>query len=77
VSDTDGTWEQPEQGDDLETVAVNLITSFVQEMFADLDPAQLVEAGAPDLSEDDRHRVADLIDGALVELEVEFDQHVH
>lgn len=72
---TDG--EQPEVADNLEAVAVNLITSLIQEIFADLDPVELVEAGAPELSAEDRRAVADLIDGALVELEVDFSGHEH
>lgn len=78
MSDDVGTdWEQPSFEDGLDAVAVNLITGFVQEIFADLDPLQLVEAGAPDLSPEDKRTVAELIDGAVVELEVDFSGHDH
>lgn len=70
-------WEQPSFEDGLDAVAVNLITAFVQEIFADLDPIKLVEAGAPELSPEDQRTVADLIDGAVVELEVDFSGHDH
>ncbi|MFT4109899.1 hypothetical protein [Propionicimonas sp.] len=74
---TDSTWEQPGFEDALEGTAVNLITGFVQRIFADLDPLELVRAEAPELSEDDQRAVAHLIDEAVVELEVDVSGHDH
>ncbi|MGC3993077.1 MAG: hypothetical protein QM779_02925 [Propionicimonas sp.] len=74
---TDSTWEQPGFEDSLEATAVNLITNFVQEIFADLDPLELVRAGAPELSAEDQRTVAHLIDEAVVEIEVDFSGHEH
>ncbi len=71
------TWEQPDFQSTLEAAAVDLITHRVQQVFAELDPVQLVEVGAPELSEHDRHIVADLIDNAVVEIEVDFSGHDH
>ncbi len=65
-------WEQPPFGEGLDAIAVDLITTLMQEVFAELDPVQLVANSGLDLSEEDRARVAEMIDRAIVEIEVGF-----
>jgi hypothetical protein len=64
-------WEQPLFDGGLERVAVDLITGVVQRMFAELDPLALVES-AEAIGAQDKRTVADLIDRAVVELDVSF-----
>jgi hypothetical protein len=65
-------WEQPGFEDGLDAVAVDLITGHIQQIFADLDPLQLVEAAGLQLSPEDKATVAHLIDNATVEIEIDF-----
>ena len=65
-------WEQPPFEEGLDAIAVDLITTLMQEVFAELDPVQLVANSGLDLSEEDRARVAEMIDRAIVEIEVGF-----
>lgn len=69
---SDEAWQQPPFGRGLDAIAVDLITELVQQVFADLDPVQLVEASGRPLNEADKRTVAHLIDHAVVELEVDF-----
>jgi hypothetical protein len=68
----DNAWEQPGFEDGLDAVAVDLITALVQQVFADLDPLQLVEAAGLNLSAEDKAAVAHMIDHATVELDIDF-----
>ena len=74
-------WQQPPFGEGLDAVAVDLITAVVQQVFADLDPLELAATAAPDLSAEERAKVAELIDSAVVELDIDFsgedDHHDH
>ncbi len=72
MTDETDVWEQPGFEDGLDAIAVDLITAHIQQIFADLDPLQLVEAAGLDLSAEDRRTVAHLIDNATVELEIDF-----
>ncbi|MCC6496356.1 MAG: hypothetical protein IT193_08865 [Propionibacteriaceae bacterium] len=72
MTDETEVWEQPGFENGLDAVAVDLITAHIQQIFADLDPLQLVEADGLDLSPEDKKAVADLIDHATVELEIDF-----
>ena len=73
--------EQPAFESTLEATAVDLITTVVQETFTALDPIELVRTHAAHLSAEDQVAVADLIDNAVVEIEVGFsghtDEHQH
>lgn len=70
-------WEQPGFENTLEAAAVDLITAVVQETFLGLDPLELVRTRAAHLSDADQRIVADLIDNAVVEVEVDFGAHEH
>ena len=79
---TDGTpgWEQPGFENNLDAIAVELISAHVQAIFAALDPLQLVEDAGLDLSDEDKATVAHLVDCAVVEMEIDFsseDEHDH
>ncbi len=65
-------WEQPPYGEGLDAIAVDLITTLMQQVFAELDPAQLVADSGLDLSEEDGRTVAQMIDTAIIEIEVGF-----
>ena len=76
----DPTWEQPGFVNNLDAVAVQLISAHVQRIFAELDPLQLVEDSTLDLTAEDKATVAHLIDCAVVEMEIDFsgeDEHEH
>jgi hypothetical protein len=71
-------WEQPGFGDNLDAIAVQLISAEVQRIFAELDPLKLVEDAGLDLTAEDKATVAHLIDCAVVEMEIDFsgeDEH--
>jgi hypothetical protein len=73
-------WEQPGFENNLDAIAVELISVHVQAIFAALDPLQLVEDAGLDLSAEDKTSVAHLIDCAVVEMEIDFsreDEHDH
>ena len=65
-------WEQPDFQSSLEAIAVDLITARAQQVFRELDSLGLVSAAHPELSPEERTRVAGLIDSAVVELVVDF-----
>lgn len=65
-------WEQPPYGEGLDAIAVDLITTLMQQVFAKLDPAQLVADSGLDLSEADSRTVTEMIDTAIIEIEVGF-----
>ena len=69
---SDEAWQQPPFGNDLDAVAVDLITELIQQVFAELDPVRLVQASGRPLSDVDKQTVAHLIDHAVVEIEVDF-----
>lgn len=74
MTDETGTWEQPGFGNDLDAVAIDLITAHIQQVFADLDPLALVNAAGVDLSTNDKATVAHMIDNATVEIEIDFSE---
>ncbi len=74
---TDAEPAQPDARDALEATAVELISELVQEAFLSLDPLPFVRARATQLSAVDQQTVADLIDSAVVEIEVGFDDDDH
>lgn len=74
MTDETNVWEQPGFENGLDAVAVDLITAHIQQIFADLDPLQLVEAAGLDLSAEDKATVAHLIDHATVEMEIDFSE---
>ena len=65
-------WEQPPFGEGLDAIAVDLITGLMQRVFAEMDPGALVAESGLDLSDEDRVTVANMIDTAIVEIEVGF-----
>lgn len=74
MTDETNQWEQPGFENGLDAVAVDLITTHIQQIFADLDPRALVEAGGLDLTAEDKETVARMIDHATVELEIDFSE---
>ncbi len=80
MTDDNTPWEQPGFGNNLDAIAVQLISAQVQQIFADLDPLKLVEDAGLDLSDEDKATVAHLIDCAVVEMEIDFSlegEHEH
>lgn len=75
ANEADPGWEQPPFGAGLDEIAVDLITTVLQQVFADLDPVELVAASGVDLADEDRQTVADMIDSAIVEIEIGFPRH--
>ena len=65
-------WEQPGFARSLDAVAVELISTHIQAVFAALDPLQLVKDARLELSDEDKATVAHLIDCAVVEMEIDF-----
>jgi len=78
MADKDGTmeWEQPGFGENLDAIAVELISAEVQRIFSELDPVRLVEEAGLDLTAEDKATVAHLIDTAGVEMEIDFSGEV-
>ena len=78
MADKDGTmeWEQPGFGENLDAIAVELISAEVQRIFSELDPVRLVEEAGLDLTAEDKATVAHLIDTAVVEMEIDFSGEV-
>jgi hypothetical protein len=72
----DTEWEQPGFGNNLDAIAVELISAEVQRIFAELDPGKLVEDAGLDLTPEDKATVAHLIDSAVVEMEIDFSGEV-
>ncbi len=72
----DTEWEQPGFGNNLDAIAVELISAEVQRIFAELDPVKLVEDAGLDLTPEDKATVAHLIDTAVVEMEIDFSGEV-
>ena len=73
-------WEQPGFVNNLDAIALELISAHVQAIFVALDPRQLVEDAGLGLSDEDKATVAHLIDCAVVEMEIDFsreDEHEH
>lgn len=69
-------WEQPSWRKTLEQAAADVISEFVQGIFTDLDPMDLVDAaGLEGFDEDDLDEVAGLINLAVVELEIDFSRY--
>lgn len=66
------TWEQPAFQNGLDAIAVDLITAEVRKAFAALDPVALVATEAAHLDQESRRIVAELIDTAVVEIDVAF-----
>ena len=60
----------------LDAIAVELISAEVQRIFAELDPVKLVEDAGLDLTPEDKATVAHLIDTAVVEMEIDFSGEV-
>jgi len=78
MADKDGTmeWEQPGFRENLDAIAVELISAEVQRIFSELDPVRLVEEAGLDLTAEDKATVAHLIDTAVVEMEIDFSGEV-
>ena len=78
MADEDDTteWEQPGFRENLDAIAVELISAEVQRIFGELDPAKLVEEAGLDLTAEDKATVAHLIDTAVVEMEIDFSGEV-
>jgi len=78
MADKDDTteWEQPGFRENLDAIAVELISAEVQRIFGELDPAKLVEEAGLDLTAEDKATVAHLIDTAVVEMEIDFSGEV-
>ena len=78
MADKDDTteWEQPGFGNNLDAIAVELISAEVQRIFGELDPVKLVEEAGLDLTAEDKATVAHLIDTAVVEMEIDFSGEV-
>jgi hypothetical protein len=74
MADKDGNteWEQPGFRENLDAIAVELISAEVQRIFSELDPLKLVEDAGLDLTPEDKATVAHLIDTAVVEMEIDF-----
>ncbi len=72
MTDESTGWEQPGFGNDLDAIAVELISAQIQQIFAELDPLKLVEDAGLDLTDEDKATVAHLIDSAVVEMEIDF-----
>jgi len=72
----DSEWEQPGFGNNLDAIAVELISAEVQRIFGELDPVKLVEEAGLDLTAEDKATVAHLIDTAVVEMEIDFSGEV-
>lgn len=66
------TWEQPPFDDGLLGVAVRLITEVVQDVFRGLDPLALVQSAGGNLTPAEERIVAELINQAVVELDIDF-----
>ena len=69
-------WEQPGFRENLDAIAVELISAEVQRIFSELDPVRLVEEAGLDLTAEDKATVAHLIDTAVVEMEIDFSGEV-
>ena len=69
-------WEQPGFRENLDAIAVELISAEVQRIFSELDPVKLVEDAGLDLTAEDKATVAHLIDTAVVEMEIDFSGEV-
>ena len=78
MADKDDTteWEQPGFRENLDAIAVELISAEVQRIFGELDPVKLVEDAGLDLTAEDKATVAHLIDTAVVEMEIDFSGEV-
>jgi hypothetical protein len=78
MADKDDTteWEQPGFRENLDAIAVELISAEVQRIFGELDPVKLVEEAGLDLTAEDKATVAHLIDTAVVEMEIDFSGEV-
>ena len=78
MADKDDTteWEQPGFRENLDAIAVELISAEVQRIFSELDPVKLVEDAGLDLTAEDKATVAHLIDTAVVEMEIDFSGEV-
>jgi hypothetical protein len=74
MADKDNTteWEQPGFRENLDAIAVELISAEVQRIFSELDPLKLVEDAGLELTAEDKATVAHLIDTAVVEMEIDF-----
>jgi hypothetical protein len=81
MADNDSGRQQPgPDGNDLEAIAVDLISAHVERIFTELDATQLVEDAGLEVSEAQKAAIAHLIDTAAVEMEIDFsaeDDHEH